>query len=107
MTERLRSRIPLPRGGTFAGVRWKAVGAAAIPLPHVTSVLHMNAACQWTRALREGREPATAEQVLLAARRWPALAGAPVDGADFVLSCYAAHAREVRWAQRLDRRPST
>jgi hypothetical protein len=110
----LAAAIPLPAGGTFSGVRWEEAGGL-FSRAEITGVLQYNAACQWLRAWRDGRDKATAGQVLGYAPTWSAWRFA--DGADalarvaadvragggqaataMVRDCDAAHERETAYA---------
>jgi hypothetical protein len=120
----LARRIPLPAGGNFSGIRWERAGGA-LTTSQIDAALEFNAACQWLRALRDGREMTTAISVLRLVPNWPALraqqAGAPwlrnalaqaisSGGGEYLTmlaDCDASHAREARYAHAHGRPPST
>lgn len=110
----LATRVPLPAGGNFNGIQWSeldgAIGAAL-----VQEVLEYNAACQWYRALRDGREVGDARRVIADAPSWQGIrgratgelaAGVAADVAagggevltEVLRQCDAAHEREVAYA---------
>jgi hypothetical protein len=115
--------VPLPAGGTFNGVRWElAVGD--IGTSELDGVLEYNAACQWLRAWRDGREAAVAVSVLATAPEWPAMrgtesgavlaklaaetaAGGGETATAVLRDCDAGHAREVEYARSLGLPPSS
>jgi hypothetical protein len=119
-SDALASAVPLPAGGNFNGVRWEEAGAG-LTEADVHAVQQYNAACQWLRALADGRNAALARAVLGDVPAWPgfranangalwrdALAGFP-DGelARGVLAdCRASHEREVAYAKELGLAPS-
>jgi hypothetical protein len=109
--------LPLPAGGTFNGVRWE-LGAGLVAESEIDGVLSYNAACQWLRAWRDGRDAATALAVLRQAPDWPAFRGtesgkfvatvaeeASAGGGEMaggmLRDCDAAHAREVTYAKSI------
>jgi hypothetical protein len=113
--------VPLPAGGTFNGIRWELAGTVSDG--DIERVLRYNAACQWLRAWRDGREGARAVRVLRDVPGWPAIRGtesaavlarvateARAGGGETVSSvladCDASHAREVEYATRLGLTPS-
>jgi hypothetical protein len=115
--------IPLPAGGTLHGVRWE-LGEGIVAESEIDGVLAYNAACQWLRAWRDGRDAATALEVLKQAPEWPAFrgtesgkfvavvaeeasAGGGETAAGMLRDCDAAHAREVVYAKSIGRQPST
>ena len=115
--------IPLPPGGSFDGVRWEQAGGV-FTTAGIALVLQYNAACQWLRAWRDGRDAATALKVLAQVPAWPALratesgdvlatvaaeaaAGGGELAAAVLVDCDASHAREVTYATRLGLTPST
>ena len=114
--------VPLPAGGTFDGVRWE-LGGDGVAQSDIDGVLQYNAACQWLRAWRDGREGALAVQVLQAVPGWPAMRGtesgeflarvaaeAAAGGGEtataMLADCDASHAREVQYAAQLGLTPS-
>ena len=111
----LATRIPVPAGGNFNGIAWTeldgTIGAAL-----VQSVVEYNAACQWYRALRDGRQVADARRVIADVPAWQACRGretgalaaavasdVAAGGGDALTGvlrdCDAAHVREVAFAQ--------
>lgn len=116
------SAVPLPEGGNFNGVRWELAGGR-IPGGDIETVLEYNAACQWVRALKDGRERDAADHVLHAVPSWPALraggaapafrqaAGEVLAGRattdPVVADCVATHEREVSYSASLGLTPST
>lgn len=64
-------RIPLPAGGTFNGIQWLELDGT-IGAQDVQVVLEYNAACQWYRALRDGREADTARRIVADIPSWQA-----------------------------------
>jgi hypothetical protein len=114
--------VPLPPGGTFNGIQWEVDGgdwAAG----DVEGILEYNAACQWLRAWRDGRDATTALTVLSAAPDWPAMrgtesgrfltqvaadarAGGGRTATEMLADCDASHTREVATATRLGLTPS-
>ena len=106
--------IPLPAGGTFAGVRWEEAGGV-LSHSEIAAVLQFNAACQWLRAWRDGRDGGTSAQVLADVPAWPAWrnsetsavladvaadvrAGGGKASAAVLADCDASHEREVAYA---------
>jgi hypothetical protein len=106
--------VPLPAGGTFNGVRWELAGGT-FAQGEIDGVLEYNAACQWLRAWRDGRDAATALRVLRTAPSWPAMRGtesgaylgkvaseAAAGGGETTVAllaeCDASHQREVQHA---------
>jgi hypothetical protein len=106
--------IPLPTGGTFAGVRWEEAGGV-FSRSEIAGVLQYNAACQWLRAWRDGREQGASEQVLADVPSWPAWrfaetaavlgqvaadvrAGGGEAAAAALTACDASHEREDTYA---------
>ena len=86
-------------------------------------MLQYNAACQWLRAWRDGRERGVAERVLAEVPSWAAwrgsetgtaLAAVAADvargggnaSAGMLADCDAAHARELQYAAALRLTPS-
>jgi hypothetical protein len=115
--------LPLPAGGTLDGVRWE-LGEGVVAESEIDGVLSYNAACQWLRAWRDGRDAATALAVLERAPLWPALRGtasgkfvatvaaeAAAGGGEtatgMLRDCDASHAREVAYAASIGLRPSS
>ncbi|HEX6021540.1 MAG TPA: hypothetical protein VFZ00_06055 [Solirubrobacter sp.] len=113
--------VPLPAGGTFNGVRWELAGA--VTQREIDLVLQYNAACQWLRAWRDGREPQLAIEVLQTAPSWPAIRGTESaewlarvaadvragggEAATAVLAdCDASHESEAAYAKQLTLTPS-
>jgi hypothetical protein len=115
--------IPVPAGGTFSGVRWE-LGEGVVAESEIDGVISYNAACQWLRAWRDGRDAATALAVLEQIPEWPAFRG--TDSGRFVATvaeeanagggetatnmlrdCDAAHLREVSYARSIGLPPST
>ena len=109
--------VPLPAGGTFNGIRFENGGENITPR-ELQGVLEYNAACQWLRAWRDGRDGALALRVLQAVPRWPSLRGtesgaflakvaaeAASGGGEtasaMLVDCDASHAREVAYANEL------
>jgi hypothetical protein len=109
--------VPLPPGGTFNGIQWELDGGAW-SAGDLEGILEYNAACQWLRAWRDGRDAATALSVLTAAPQWPAMrgtdsgafltqvaadarAGGGATATEMLADCDASHAREVATATRL------
>ena len=66
--------VPLPAGGTFNGIAWENAAGGASPA-EMDGVLEYNAACQWLRAWRDGRDAQLAISVLQQAPQWPAMRG--------------------------------
>jgi hypothetical protein len=114
--------IPLPAGGTFAGVRWEEAGGV-FTRAEIAAVLQYNAACQWLRAWRDGREKQASAQVLADVPAWPAWRFAETAGvlaqvaadvragggeaeAAVVADCDASHDREVAYATARGLTPS-
>src|SRR5262249_181420 len=66
--------VPLPAGGTFPGIRCAESGGrgGALAEAEMAWVPQYNAACQWLRAWRDGRDKATSLQVLGETPAWPA-----------------------------------
>jgi hypothetical protein len=113
--------VPLPAGGTFHGIRWELAGA--ITRADIDGVLQYNAACQWLRAWRDGRERTRAVGVLRALPGWSAMrgtesaevlsrvaadvkAGGGENASLMLADCDASHAREVEYAARMGLTPS-
>jgi hypothetical protein len=114
--------VPLPAGGSFNGVRWELAGGG-VSQHDIEVVLQYNAACQWLRAWRDGRDAALAVKVLQTAPSWPAMRG--TDSADWLArvaadvsagggeaatavlaDCDASHTSEVAYAKALNLTPS-
>jgi hypothetical protein len=121
----LQASTTLPGGANFNGIRWEEAGGTFTD-GDVAFVTQYNAACQWWRALADGRQAAVAAEVVQALPGWSALrdtepghalaqaagevagGGAPGTMATaLVAQCRASHEREVQWAQRLGLPPST
>jgi hypothetical protein len=112
--------VPLPRGGNFNGVRWEEAGPG-LSEADVDAVQDYNAACQWLRALSDGRQAVLARAILADVSAWPAFRGnergktwaqvlaAPGgDLAQTVLAdCRASHDREAKYAAAQGLPPST
>ena len=96
------STLPLPDGGNFNGIRFEAV-TGPLSAADVERALEHNAACQWWRALADGRQPALARQIVAQTRHWPALRGAP----HVLHGCRASHRREVAYARAHGLQPSS
>jgi hypothetical protein len=107
--------VPLPSGGNFNGVRWEEAGAG-LSDADVQAVQQYNAACQWLRALGDGREAVVARAILADVPSWPSLRGTDraqlwVDAmaafpdsepaSALLAGCRASHAREVEYARGL------
>ncbi len=121
----LQASTTLPDGANFNGIRWEEAGGAFTE-DDVAFVTQYNAACQWWRALADGRQAAVAAQLVQELPGWPALHGTepgdalaqaagevagggapgPVASA-LIAQCRASHEREVQWAQRLGLPPSS
>jgi hypothetical protein len=114
--------VPLPAGGTFDGIRWE-LGGDGVGTGDIEATLQYNAACQWLRAWRDGRDAALAVRVLQTAPSWPAMrgtesgewlarvaadvsAGGGETATAVLADCDASHAREVEYAARLNLTPS-
>ena len=110
----LATRVPLPAGGTFNGIQWSELDGT-IGTAQVQEVVEYNAACQWYRALRDGREVADARRVIAEAPGWQGIrghatgelaAGVAADvaagGGDVLTGvlrdCDAAHRRDLAFA---------
>lgn len=116
--------LPLPEGGNFNGVRWTAVEGTLFAAD-IHFVLEFNAACQWLRAFRDGRDKAVAREILADVPAWPTFRGnergelaretsdALAKGASggvvaaFLADCDATHQREVQWAVQQGLEPSS
>jgi hypothetical protein len=115
--------VPLPAGGTFNGVRWELAGGD-VAAGTLDGVLQYNAACQWLRAWRDGRDAALAVRVLQQIPSWTVFRG--TESGDYVAQvsaeagrgggelttqmlaeCDASHAREVAYAIELGLTPSS
>lgn len=110
----LATRVPLPAGGNFNGIRWAELDGT-IGASLVQTVVEYNAACQWYRALRDGRQVAEARRVIADVPGWQATRGretgalAAAVAADVAAGggealtgvlrqCDDAHRREVEYA---------
>lgn len=108
------TRVPLPAGGTLRGIRWTELDGSIRPA-QVEEIVQYNAACQWYRALRDGREGGRAAQIIADIPGWPALRGhatgelAAAVAADVAAGggqaftgvlrqCDEAHEREIAYA---------
>jgi hypothetical protein len=115
--------IPLPAGGNFNGIRWEQAGQR-LPAAAIVGVLEYNAACQWLRTWRDGRDRPLAVRVLRTVRSWPAFrgteagrslarvaaeaaAGGGRSATAALTECDASHAREVAFATGRGLTPST
>jgi hypothetical protein len=112
--------LPLPAGGNFNGVRWEEAGAG-LTEADVDAVQQYNAACQWLRALADGRQAAQARAILAAVPRWPAFRGNDLGamwtrasaapggelGRAVLADCRASHDREVSYAASRGLTPSS
>jgi hypothetical protein len=113
--------VPVPQGGNFNGVRWEEAGAGLTDVD-VQAVQQYDAACQWLRALSDGRDTVVARAILADVPSWPTLRGSDRAQlwADAMASfpygeparalladCRASHAREVEYARGLGRSPSS
>jgi hypothetical protein len=114
VADELAAAIPLPAGGTFTGVRWEQAGGV-FSRADIIGVLQYNAACQWLRAWRDGRDRDLPARVLADVPAWPAWRfgdGAPVFAAlaadvragggrtasALLAGCDASHEREITYA---------
>ncbi len=119
---RRAAAVPLPAGGNFNGIRWE-LAEEGVPGGAIDSVLQYNAACQWLRALRDGREREVAEQILGNVPGWPLLrdggsgsmiaraaqelrAGGGATATAILADCDATHEREIAYARKLGLPPS-
>jgi hypothetical protein len=121
----LQASTTLPDGANFNGIRWEEAGGTFTD-GDVAFVTQYNAACQWWRALADGRQTAVAAQVVQELPDWPALrdtepgaalaqaagevrGGAPPGpmAGGLIVQCRASHEREVQWAVGLGLPPST
>jgi hypothetical protein len=122
VADELAAAIPLPAGGTFSGVRWEEAGGV-FSRAEIAGVLQYNAACQWLRAWRDGREKATAAPVLGDVPAWSAWrfaegaavlaqvaadvrAGGGQAATAMLAGCDASHEREVMYAAARGLAPS-
>jgi hypothetical protein len=113
--------VPLPKGGNFNGVRWEEAGAG-LSDADIHAVQEYNAACQWLRALSDGRDVVNAQAILADVPSWPTLRG--TDRAQLWVTaakefpngelairaldeCRASHEREVAYARGLGLAPSS
>ena len=92
--------IPLPAGGSFAGIRWHQADGYLTP-GQVEQTLQFNARCQWLRAAQDGRDPRSAHRVAALSRDWPALRGVAGHASPSreITACYASHRRERAFAR--------
>lgn len=65
----LSDQVPLPEGGSFNGIRWEEV-EGVLTEADLVHVLEFNAACQWLRASRDGRETEVARAILEEIPSW-------------------------------------
>ncbi len=79
--------IPLPAGGTFNGVQWEQAAGGAVAAGAMDGVLQYNAACQWLRAWRDGRDGALAVRVLQQIPSWTVFRG--TESGDFIAQVVA------------------
>ena len=110
----LADRIPLPAAGTLDGIRWTELDGT-IGAVQAQAVVEYNAACQWYRALRDGRQVTDARRVIADVPGWQATRGretgalAAAVAADVAAGggealtgvlrdCDAAHRRDVAFA---------
>jgi hypothetical protein len=110
----LATRVPLPAGGNFNGIEWSELDGT-IGASLVQAVVEYNAACQWYRALRDGRQTADARRVIAEVPAWQASRGretgalaaavaadVAAGGGDALTGvlrqCDDAHRREVAYA---------
>lgn len=123
VADTLASLIPLPAGGNANGIRWEQIDGTVGDL-EIQHVLQYNAACQWWRALRDGRDADVAPAIVADVPRWSALrdteagavaaqvadelaaGGGPVATA-VLADCDASHEREVDYGAIQGRVPST
>jgi hypothetical protein len=107
--QRRATRIPLPVGGNFNGVRWTT--RPTLTPAQIEQILEYNAMCQWLRARRDQRDRDRAEQVLATVPSWPtmrahgqsvaiAVGDATAAMARGILAdCERSHVREVAYAR--------
>lgn len=109
---RTATAVPMPEGSNVNGIRWEEAGGSFTEAD-VQFLVQYNALCQWTRALDDGRDTATAETVRRATPRWSALRAveaasalgravsdpASAEAAALRAECAASHVREVAWAR--------
>lgn len=74
LARELTGRVPLPAGGTFNGIQWAEL-EGTITAAQIQGVVEYNAACQWYRALRDGRQVADARRIVADAPHWQGLRG--------------------------------
>jgi len=113
-TQAGQAGVSLPDGGNFNGIRWEQ-GPQRIAQSELEGTLEYNAACQWLRAWRDGREGALPGAVLQAVPDWPLLrgtesgafvarvaadvaAGGGETATDMLRDCDASHVRESEYA---------
>ncbi|MDA0172389.1 hypothetical protein OJ998_25015 [Solirubrobacter taibaiensis] len=116
-----RESFPLPAGGNFNGIRWPQDETLEPPVVEATQAY--NAACQWLRAWRDGRDD-RALAMLADIPSWPAIeaagsapvlalvakeaaAGGGETVAGVLAACDASHAREVSYARAQRLTPSS
>jgi hypothetical protein len=122
IAEELAAEVPLPSGGTFDGIRWEQAGGT-FSRREIAAMLQYNAACQWLRAWRDGREAAVAHAVLADVSSWSAWRGSETgaalaavaadvakgggeSAATMLADCDASQEREQRYAAALGLSPS-
>jgi len=110
----LGTRVPLPAGGNLNGIEWSELDGTIGPAD-VQAVVEYNAACQWYRALRDGRDVADARRVIADVPNWQATRGRETGALAAAVAqdvtagggnaltgvlrdCDAAHQREVAYA---------
>lgn len=74
MSGALADGVPLPEGGTLDGIQWTELDGY-LSRAQARGVIEFNAACQWHRALRDGREVSTATAIIQQLPSWDALRG--------------------------------
>jgi hypothetical protein len=120
-SDAIAGAVPLPKGGNFNGVRWEEAGAG-LSDADIHAVQEYNAACQWLRALSDGRDVVNARAILAQVPSWPTLRGtdraqlwvtaaAGFPNGDLAVKaldeCRASHEREVAYARGLGLAPSS
>ena len=74
LAARVAAGVPLPAGGNFNGIRWAELDGT-ITAAQVQEVVEYNAACQWYRALRDGRQAADARRIIAEVPGWEGVRG--------------------------------